>query len=99
MSDPPPPVPMACQLGPGIGVTAPPPILAFSSISQIDTWPVLLFCHRMSANESWLDVPVPTACQGGPGLALTSPPPVLAFPSISQIETWPVVLFCHRMSE
>jgi hypothetical protein len=32
---------------PGLGLTDPPPMSLFPSISQIETWPLVL-CHRMS---------------------------------------------------
>ena len=59
--------------GPGLGLTGPPPIKLFPFISQIETWPVLAFCHRMSDWPSSLKSPVPTAFQAGPGLGLTGP--------------------------
>src|SRR5258707_15166681 len=40
------PAPMARQLDPGLGLTAPPPIRLVSLISQIEAWP-LAFCHRI----------------------------------------------------
>src|ERR1700733_5683495 len=89
--------PMACQLVPRLA-TGPPPILVVPSISQIETWPLTVFCQRMSEFPSWLKSPVPTAFQLGPRLA-TGPPPILVVPSISQIETWPLTVFCHRMSD
>ena len=58
----------------------------FPFISQIETWPVLVFCHRMSARPSPLKSPVPIAFQLGPGLGLTGPPPIGVFPFMSQIE-------------
>ena len=93
------PVPIACQAGPGLMVEAPPPINLFPFISQIETWPVFVFCQRMSESPSLLKSPVPIACQAGPGLGVTGPPPIRLFPFISQIEAWPVLVFCHRMSE
>src|ERR1700722_10028772 len=71
----------------------------FPFISQIEAWPVLVFCHRMSERPSLLKSPVPTACQASPGLGVTGPPPMRLFPLISQIEAWPVFTFCHRMLE
>jgi hypothetical protein len=32
----------ACQLGPGLGLTGPPPIKVFPFISQIEAWPLLV---------------------------------------------------------
>jgi hypothetical protein len=70
----------------------------FPSISQIETWPVAMFCHRMSELVSLaLNSPVPTARQSGPGLGVTGPPPIRVFPSISQTAAWPLA-FCHRIS-
>ena len=43
------PVPTARQLSPGLGLTGPPPTKLLPLISQIEAWPVLVFCHRMSA--------------------------------------------------
>ena len=37
------PVPIACQLGPGLGLTGPPPVRVFPFISQIETWPLVVF--------------------------------------------------------
>src|SRR3984957_5643057 len=93
------PVPIACQAGPGLGLTGPPPISLLSFISQIEVWPVLLFWKRLWEKPSWLKSPVPIACQAGPGLGLTGPPPIKLLPFISQIEVWPVLLFWKRMSE
>src|ERR1700727_1414937 len=94
------PVPIACQAGPGLGLTGPPPVNVFPCISQIETWPLLVFCHRMSSEKpSSVKSPVPIAFQAGPGLGLTGPPPIKVFLFISQIEAWPVLAFCHRMSE
>ena len=56
---------------PDWGSTVPPPIKLFPFISQIATWPLLVFCHRMSEWPSPLKSPVPIACQAGPGLGLT----------------------------
>src|ERR1700722_6022687 len=92
------PIPTAFQAGPGLGLTGPPPIKLLPFISQIEAWPVLVFCHRMSAWPSPLKSPVPIAFQFGPGLGLTGPPPVRVFPLMSQIDACPLV-FCHRMSE
>jgi hypothetical protein len=55
--------PTANQLGPGLALTGPPPISLFPFISQIETWPVLVFCHEMSEWPSLLKSPVPTANQ------------------------------------
>ena len=66
-------------------------------ISQIETWPLLAFCHRMSEWPSPLKSPVPTAVQPGPGLGLTAPPPITLVPFISQIAACPLA-FCNRMS-
>ena len=79
--------PTARQLGPGLGLTGPPPTSAFALMSQIEAWP-LVFWNRMSEPPS-----VPMACQLGPGLGLTGPPPTKVFPFISQIESWPLVVF------
>ena len=68
------------------GVTAPPPIKLFPFISQIEAWPVLAFCHRMSEWPSLLKSPAPISVQLGPGLALTAPPPTWVLPFMSQIE-------------
>jgi hypothetical protein len=69
------------------------------TVSQTETWPVLVFCHRMSESPSPLKSPVPIAFQLGPGLGLTAPTPVRVVPFISQIEALPMLVFCHRMSE
>jgi hypothetical protein len=53
-------------------------------MSQIEAWPVLVFCHRMSAWLSPLTSPAPTAVQLGPGFGLTAPPPIRVF--VSEIE-------------
>ena len=90
------PVPIAFQLGPGLGLTGPPPIRLFPFMSQTAAWP-LAFRHRMSEWPSWLKSPVPISVQFGPGLGLTAPPPTRVLPPISQIEAWPSV-FCQRMS-
>src|ERR1700729_4215262 len=92
------PVPIARQAGPGLRLTAPPPIRVVPSISQTETWPVLVFCQRMSASPSLLKSPVPTAFQVGPGLLASAPPPIFVLALISQIEACPSV-FCHRMSD
>src|ERR1700733_5018598 len=94
-----PPVPIAFQAGPGLTLTAPPPVKVFPCISQTETPPVLMFCHRISERPSLLKSPVPTARQLGPGFGLTGPPPNRLFPVISQIEAWPLLVFRHRMSE
>ena len=59
---------IAFQLGPGLGLTAPPPTMLVPFISQIAAWPLVLW-KRMSASPA----SVPMACQLGPGLALTGP--------------------------
>src|ERR1700722_16159500 len=50
MSEEPPPkksaIPTARQLGPGLGLTGPPPTKTVPVRSQIDPCPVVLFCHR-----------------------------------------------------
>jgi hypothetical protein len=33
--------PIACQLGPGLGATGPPPAIVFPFISQIEAWPLV----------------------------------------------------------
>ncbi len=91
------PVPIAFQSVPGLGLTGPPPIKVLPLISQIELWPVPVFCHRMSELPSLLKSPVPTARQLGPGLGVTGPPPRNVLPSISQSEAWPVLAFCQRM--
>jgi hypothetical protein len=48
MSAPSAPVPIACQVVPGLA-TGPPPIKVLLFISHTDTAPVFLFCSRMSA--------------------------------------------------
>jgi hypothetical protein len=55
------PVLTAFQLGPGLGLTGPPPMRLVPSISQIEAWPVLAFCHRISESPSPLKSLVPTA--------------------------------------
>src|SRR6202020_1125052 len=87
------PVPTANQLGPGLGLTGPPPIKVFPFISQIEAWPLLAFCHRMSEWLSLLKSPVPIAFQVGPELGLTGPPPIEVLPFMSQIEAWPLPVF------
>ena len=87
------PVPIAFQLGPGLGLTVPPPVSVVPFISQIEAWPVFAFCHRRSEWPSLLKSPVPISVQLGPGLGLSAPPPTKEFPLISQIEAWPVLLF------
>jgi hypothetical protein len=37
------PVPIAFHSGPGLGLTGPPPTKAFTAMSQIVAWPVLVF--------------------------------------------------------
>ena len=32
---------IACQLAPGLGLTGPPPAIAFPFISQIEAWPLV----------------------------------------------------------
>ena len=52
--EPPPkksPVPISVQLGPGLGLTAPPPITVFPSISHIEACPLLVFCQTMSGSS------------------------------------------------
>ena len=39
----------ASKLGPGLGLTGPPPTRVLPFMSQIEAWPVLVFCHRMSS--------------------------------------------------
>ena len=51
------PVPLICQLGPGFGPAAPPPIRFRPFISQMRGLPSL-FCHRMSDLPSLLKSPV-----------------------------------------
>ena len=92
------PVPIACQLGPGMELTAPPPITLVPFISQIAAWPSPAFCKRMSACPSPLKSPVPISVQLGPGLGPADPPPITFVPFISQIAPWPDV-FRHRMSD
>jgi hypothetical protein len=87
--------PTARQLGPGLGFTGPPPIKVFPFMSQIEAWPVLAFCHRMSELPSPLKSPVPISVQLDPGLGLTAPPSTKVVPFISQIAAWPFV-FCHK---
>ena len=78
---------MTFQAGPGFGLTGPPPIKVFPLISQIETWPLLVFCQRMSSEKPpSVKSPIPTAFQAGPGLGLTGPPPIKLFPLMSQIE-------------
>ena len=36
-------VPIAFQAGPGLGLTGPPPTKVLPFISQIETWPLLVF--------------------------------------------------------
>ena len=57
-------------------MTGPPPMKLLPLMSQIEAWPVLVSCHRMSAWPSPLKSPVPIAFQAGPGLGLTAPPPI-----------------------
>src|ERR1700722_11997449 len=40
------PVPTGFQAGPGLGLTGPPPISLFPFISQIETWPLLVFLKQ-----------------------------------------------------
>src|SRR3984957_13233880 len=91
------PVPIACQLGPGLGLTGPPPIQLLLFMFQIEAWPLAL-SRRLSSWPSWLKSPVPISVQLGPGLGLRGPPPARALPSMSQIEPWPVLAFCQKMS-
>ena len=79
-------------------MTTPPPIKLFPLIFQIEAWPVMVFCQRMSELPSRLKSPVPISVQPRPGLGVTGPPPTRLLPAISQIEAWPFV-FCHKMSE
>src|ERR1700722_15714564 len=53
------PVPIAFQAGPGLGLTGPPPMSLFPFISQIETWPVLVFWKRMSEKPASLKSPAP----------------------------------------
>ena len=53
--------PTALQLDPRLGLTAPLPIKVFPFISQIETWPLLVFWKRMSEWPSPLKSPVPIA--------------------------------------
>jgi hypothetical protein len=76
-----------------LGLTAPLSIKVFPFISQIEAWPLVVFCHRMSERPSPLKSSAPTAFQFGPGMGLTAPPPMRLFPFISQIETWLVLVF------
>src|ERR1700727_351482 len=41
------PVPISVQLGPGLGLTAPPPTRLPAFISQIEAWPSV-FCQKIS---------------------------------------------------
>src|SRR5215469_14294313 len=60
------PVPLRCQLGPGLPILAVPVTVA-PFISQIAALPSS-FCHRMSEVPSLLKSPTPATCQLGPGL-------------------------------
>src|ERR1700722_8182731 len=93
------PVPIACQAGPGLGLTGPPPMSLLPFISQIETWPLVVFWKSTSERPSPLKSPVPIAFQACPGLGLTAPPPIKVLPFISQIETWPLLVFWNRISE
>src|SRR3984893_3833015 len=62
------PVPLACQLGPGLPTTAP-PITLVPFISQIATEPSS-FCHRTSEKPLPLKSPAPLTCQLGPALPI-----------------------------
>src|ERR1700733_5978083 len=46
MSEPPPPVPIACQVVPGLALIGPPPVTLAPFISQIETWPLLAFLGK-----------------------------------------------------
>ena len=72
-SEPPPPVPMACQLSPRLGLTGPPPIKVFPSISQIETWPAPLFWKRMLERPSPLKSPVSDRLRGRPWIGADWP--------------------------
>jgi len=89
------PVPMVCQLDPGLPRLAA-PMMFVPSISQIAASP-LEFCHRMSAKPSALKSPVALTCQLGPGLPRLPPTSTLV-PFSSQIPGTPLE-FCHSRSE
>jgi hypothetical protein len=79
-----------------LGLTSPPAVKVLAFISQIEAWPVFVFCHRMSEEPSLLKSPVPTARKLGPGLGVTGPPPIKQLPFICQNAACPLE-FCHRM--
>ena len=80
--------PTARQLGPGLGLTVPPPAMLV---------PVHVPDRGLAAGVLKKDVgtagAVPIACQLGPGLALTVRRPSKLVPFISQIATWPLLVF------
>ena len=62
------PLPLTCQLGPGLNEPAALTVTAVvPSISQIEGVPSLP-CHKMSDLPSPLKSPLPLTCQLGPGL-------------------------------
>jgi hypothetical protein len=79
--------PTARQLGPGLGLTGPPPTRLVLLMSQIEAWPLVFWKQDVGTAVGSDGVPARS------GIGLTGPPPVNVFPSISQTETWPVFLF------
>ena len=91
----PPPVPMACQLGPG-SATGPPPIMLLPFISHTETWPTAGVLHQ----DVGMTVVVEIACADRvptrPGIGATGPPPMILLPFISQTETCATAGILHQ---
>ena len=93
------PVPLICQLGPGLNRAGGAPVIAFvPSISQIAGVPSS-FCHRMSDLPSPLKSPVSLICQLGPGLTSRAAPTDQRSCRPSARSPACHCSFCHRMSD
>ena len=65
---------MACQLGPGLALTGPPPMSLFSFISQIETWPVLLVLKKDVVGKAVaVEIAGPDRLPGRPGIGADGP--------------------------
>ena len=72
---------MACQLGPGFGLTGPPPIKVFPLISQIETWPVLVFWKKDVGKAVAIEVARSDCLPGRPWIGTDRPAADQAVPA------------------
>src|SRR5882672_3432924 len=82
------PVPIACQLEPGLKPATPPPVKFNPSTNQITGVPSS-FCQRISDLPSPLKSPAAFTCQAVPGFDPTAPPAIKSVPFINQMAAWP----------